>query len=75
MLVSECSNVELPQFAEVLIGEDDSFFFKLETRPSKRSSINLEMFEEIKKFNKRLLRETHFVFEHHFAVAPSSCKA
>ena len=75
MLVSECSNVELHQFAEVLIGEDDSFFRKLATRPSKRCS-NLEMFEEIKKkSNKRLLRETYFVFEHHFAVAPSSCKA
>ena len=47
MLVSECSNDELRQFAKVLIGEDVFFFFfKLDTRALKRSS-NLEMFEEI----------------------------
>ena len=46
--VRRWSNIELSQFANVLVNEDDSFLFHLETRALKKSS-NVEIFEDIKK--------------------------
>ena len=42
------SNVELTQFATVLVNEEESFLFQLETKAVKKAS-NMQIFENIKK--------------------------